>query len=60
MTTYKKYITINDQNHNGVLKQEIIYPEKPCDRTLLIFTLLIIPIFRILSFFIIIFIPKKS
>lgn len=45
---------------NGVLKQEIIYPDKPCDRTLLIFPLLIIPFFRILSFFIIIFIPKKS
>jgi hypothetical protein len=49
---------------NGVLKQEIIYPDKPRDRSLLLFTLvspfLIISIISILGFFaIIIFLSQK-
>ncbi|MBE9206852.1 hypothetical protein IQ244_10045 [Nostoc sp. LEGE 06077] len=49
---------------NGMLKQEIIHPDKPSDRSLLIFTLiftfLILPIINILSFFVIlVFSPKN-
>jgi hypothetical protein len=46
---------------NGVIKQEIIHPEKPRDHTLLIFTFLIVPLIRVLSFLLVIFSsPKKN
>ncbi|MHC0064574.1 hypothetical protein ACWATR_17005 [Nostoc sp. UIC 10890] len=59
---YKCVMTKIERRYiNGVIKQEIIHPEKPRDHTLLIFTFLIVPLIRVLSFLLVIFSsPKKN
>jgi len=62
---YKCVMTKIERRYvNGILKQAIIHPDKPRDRTLLIFTLIftlfILPIINIISFFaIVMFLPKN-
>ncbi|MEH1778839.1 MAG: hypothetical protein V7L26_06940 [Nostoc sp.] len=58
---YKCVMTKIERRYiNGVLKQEIIHPDKPRDRTILIFTFLIIPLIHVLSFLLVILSsPKK-
>ncbi|MEH1820035.1 MAG: SMI1/KNR4 family protein [Nostoc sp.] len=58
---YKCVMTKIERRYiNGVLKQETIYPDKPRDRTLLIFTFLIVPLIRVVSLLLVIFsLPKN-